>query len=180
MENITITQLKRESLVGKFGPYNRVILADSMGRKISAMGSWADNWKVGDTVSVNIETANGTDRNGNPVVYTNAKNPNPKTAPNFSNASAKPSQDNTLVMSYQIASTLLPFLCRDLKRQATLKDLDDLATQIKTRISPVSIQQKLSTPVVPEVNLDEETVAATQNVVNADIAQEEEEDERPF
>ena len=190
MENITITQLNRSSMSGQYGQYNRVFVVDEKGRKISALGKWADNWKVGDVISVIIETSNGVDKQtGNPIVYLNAKNPNPKPAPNFSKSS-KSSPESTLVTSYKLASALLPVFFSKIKASPTLKDLDDLATQIKSRISPIQDQQKVSTPVVPEINLDEAPIANTQNVentnvananvVNTNLVKEEEEDERPF
>jgi hypothetical protein len=174
---IKITQLSRKQMVGPSGTFNRTTIINDKNERMSTLGEWADNWKVGDIVEGDIEQKPGTNKLGNPVVYLNIKNPNKKTYPaNPVGNSSSQVISNPILECYKIAASLATLLYRDAKKAPKLSDIDDLVAELQKRIDPKK-EQPVAEVKVPKISLDEDN-----EIVAVPVQQtlEEEDDEKPF
>ena len=149
MEKIKITKIGRKIQPSKFKPgetYNITTVLDEKGRKLVAMGAWADNWKIGDEIEVEVSEKKWTDKDGFEQTNLNLTNPNKKPW------SGGGSGGNPLIASYQIAVQFAPLYFAE-KKKVTLEDIDKLAEEIKKRISIVSVATKED---VPKVDVEKE------------------------
>ncbi len=175
MEKIKIIKLGRKQQPSKFKPgemYSITTIMDEKNRKLAAMGKWAEDWKVGDVVEAEIEEKKWTDKDGFEQVSLNVKNPNQKP---FTPGGGR-SFFNPKITAYQLAATLAPILFGD-KKKITLKDIDELAEELKKRIEVApqpseAVEAKKSATGgtkedIPEVSVD-------------DVEDEEDDSARPF
>lgn len=173
-EKIKITRIGRKQQPSKFKPgetYSITTLMDDKGRKLSAMGKWAEGWKEGDVIEAIVEMKTWTDKDGFEQTNLSLKNPNQQTF------SPRGSMFNPLISAYQIAATLAPLLFAS-KKKVMLKDVDDLAEEIRKRLSaipvaPVAITESKEAK-MKEINVDAEETAKTGE------EEDEEDEDRPF
>ena len=157
MEKIKIIKIATKQQPSKFKPgetYTITTVLDEKNRKLTAMGAWAEGWKVGDEIEATIEEKKWTDRDGFDQISLNLKNPNQK------KFTPRGSYFNPVVVSYQLAATLASLLFAS-KKKVTLADIDKLAEELKKRIdtSPVQKTEEVKKPEVkktPEIDVDEE------------------------
>lgn len=132
---IKITKLGRKEFPSKFKEgetYNITTILDEIsGRKGSAIGKFADNWKIGDTVDGIWEKRIYKDKDGFEKEDWNIKDPNKK---EFKGGGGnwgpkKPS----IVDAYNLAVSLVPFLFKD--KTITLEKVSKLADEIFKKLS---------------------------------------------
>ena len=170
MEKIKIVKLGRKQQPSKFKPgetYSITTILDEKGRKMSAMGAWSDNWKIGDEIEVNIEEKKWTDRDGFEQTNLVLKNPNQRAY------SGGGSRINPVVQSFELAAKLAPLLFTG-KKKVKLDDIVELANEIKKRLdNPTAIKPKEN---IPEIEVKEEKESSVSNS-DSDF---DEEDDKPF
>lgn len=157
MEKIKIVKIATKQQPSKFKPgetYTITTVLDEKNRKLTAMGAWAEGWKVGDEIEATIEEKKWTDRDGFDQISLNLKNPNQK------KFTPRGSYTNPVVVSYQLAATLASLLFAN-KKKVTLTDIDKLAEELKKRIdtSPAEKTEEVKKPEAkktPEIDVDEE------------------------
>lgn len=170
MEKITIVKIGRKQQPSKFKPgetYSITTLLDEKGRKLAAMGQWAEAWKIGDVIEADIEEKKWTDKDGFEQVSLNLKNPNQKQF--IPRGGPSP-----LVTAYELAASLAPLLYAN-KKKVTLKDIDELATEIKKKIEfqsaiPAIDAKPEKKEEVKEVDVEEDT----------EVADDEDDSDKPF
>jgi len=171
MEKIKIIKLGRKQQPSKFKPgetYSITTVMDDKNRKLAAMGKWAEDWKIGDVIEAEIEEKKWTDKDGFEQISLNIKNPKPFTP------GAGRGFFNPKITAYQLAAALAPLFFKDSKKKITLKDIDELAEELKNRIT-VPVQPETTEIAakkkeeVPEVDVDDEAEVEDEN-----------NDERPF
>jgi len=178
MATIKITQLARKAMVGQNGPYNRTTIVNDKNERMSTLGAWADNWKVGDAIEGDLEYKPGTDKNGNPVTYINIKNPNKKTYP-ASAPTGTSNVANPILECYKIAASLATLFYKDTKKGPKLSDIDDLVAELQKRID-LKKEQPVAEVKVPKISLDEEDEIQTPKVAPVQTLEDDSDDEKPF
>ncbi len=157
-EKVKITKIGRKQQPSKFKPGDTYSITTILvpecskgkNQKLTAMGAWADSWKIGDEVEGIIEERKWTDKDGFEQINLSFTNPNKKTfTPNR--------MFNPLISAYQIAASLAPLIFAG-KKKVMLEDIDKLASAIKTRIdvqpaAPVETKQEEK---VKEIDVDKE------------------------
>jgi len=178
MEKITIVKIGRKSQPSKFKPgetYNITTVMDDKNRKLVAMGAWADSWKIGDVIEVEISEKKWTDKDGFEQTSLNLANPNKKPWTGGQGGGTNPT-----TASWQIAAQLAPLFFVDSKKKIKLDDISALADEIKKRIST---PDAASTEKVKEIDVtkDEQPVAKSAvKVKDEDFDEEEIDDDKPF
>jgi single-stranded DNA-binding protein len=161
IEKLEIVKIGRKQQPSKFKPgetYNiATVLVKSCSKgdnqKLTAMGAWADGWKVGDVVEGEIKEKKWTDKDGFEQVNFSIENPNKKQF-----TPGKSSFFNPLVSAYQIAASLAPLLFAG-KKAVKLDDIDKLANAIKDRIGSQAAPTNDSKPAeekVKKIDVDDE------------------------
>lgn len=129
---IQIEKLGRKSMPSKYkegDTYSITTIKDSItGRKGSAIGGWADNWKEGDSVEAIWSPREFTDKDGFTQKTWSLENPN-KNTKTGSWGPKKP----TLVDAYMIAAALAPVLFKEGK--VNLDKITKLADEVFKKIS---------------------------------------------
>jgi len=181
MATIKITQLVRKAMVGQNGPYNRTTIVNDKNERMSTLGAWADNWKVGDAIEGDLEYKPGTDKNGNPVTYINIKNPNKKTYP-ASAPTGTSNVANPILECYKIAASLATLFYKDAKKGPKLSDIDDLVAELQKRINPSSsVTAPVAEVKVPKISLDEEDEIQAPKIASVQtLADDDSDDDKPF
>ncbi len=157
-EKITIVKLGRKQQPSKYKPgetYSITTVLDQNGRKLSGIGKWTENWKIGDIIEGTVEERKWTDKDGFEQISLSIKDPN---AQNWSFRRGT-LQNNIVVISYQISATIASLIFAG-KKKVTLDDIDKLAEEIKKRLA-VSTENAATETQEPEkktaeINLDEE------------------------
>ena len=175
-EKITIAKLGRKQQPSKFKPgetYSITTILDEGGRKLAAMGAWAEGWKVGDVIEGTIEEKKWTDKDGFEQTSLNIKNPNQKPFTPRGETTLSP-----LVVSYQLAVAVAPLLYKN-KKKVVLDDVIALAEKLKEKIdvAPVAEATPEKKDVVPEIDVNDEKPAKKEKEVEED---DDDDDERPF
>jgi len=174
MEKITIVKIGRKAQPSKFKPgetYNITTVMDDKNRKLVAMGAWADGWKIGDIIEVEVSEKKWTDKDGFEQTSLNIANPNKK--PWTGGGSGA----NPTIASWQIAAQLAPLFYADAKKKVKLDDIASLADEIKKRISI----PEASTEKVKEIDVTKEEKATTNvKAKDTDFDEDEIDDEKPF
>ncbi len=156
-EQITIKNIGRKEQASKFREgetYKITTVLDEKGRKLSATGQWAENWKIGDTVDVEIEEKKWTDKDGFENTSLNLKNPNQK---QFTPRGGGGAQVSPVIIAYQLAAQLAPLFFSD-KKKIKLEDVDKLAEELKKRIdssTPTETQKEEKKDTTPDINVDD-------------------------
>ncbi|MFA5174609.1 MAG: hypothetical protein WC438_05505 [Candidatus Pacearchaeota archaeon] len=175
MEKITIVKIGRKEQPSKFKPgetYNITTVLDEKGRKLVAMGGWADAWKIGDVIEVEINEKTWKDKEGFDQVSLNLTNPNKKPWTGGQGGAVV----NTTIISYQIAAQLSSILFADSKKKIKLDDISALADEIKKRISVAAPAEKIK-----EIDVDKQDAPAkAASKAEPAIDEEEIDDEKPF
>lgn len=134
---IKISKIGRKQMPSKFKEgetYNITTIMDEItGRKGVAMGTFADSWKVGDTVEGIWEEKKYTDKDGFEQKSWNIKNPNKK---EFKAGSSFGPRKATLVDAYTIAALLAPVLYKD-KKTLKFSDIAKLADEVMKKVEVV-------------------------------------------
>jgi len=179
-ERIKIVKIAVKQNPSKYKPgetYAVVTVMDDKNRKLSAMGRWAENWKVGDVIEANVEERKWTDRDGFEQTGLSLKNPTPST---FGN---KGFTKNTLIDAYHIAAELASVIYAS-KKKITMKDIDELATYIKSKLdtgTSTPAPTPAPTPAVPTVDVNTPAPAPTPVASEDDgIEIEDADDDKPF
>lgn len=176
-EQIKILKLGRKQQPSKYKPgdtYAITTIMDEKNRKLSAMGKWSENWKVGDTIEAIVEEKKWVDRDGFEQTNLALKNP-VQSSFKAGGGYAK----NTLVDAYLIAAELASVVYSN-KKRIVMKDIDELAVYIKEKIEQNNSQSSsvTSTEDVPTVDISksEKTDSSEDN----DIVIEDADDDKPF
>ena len=152
--NIKIAKVGRKQMPSKFkegDTYNITTIMDEItGRKGVAMGTFADSWKIGDTVQGIWEEKKYTDKDGFEQKSWNIKNPEQK---KFTGGSSYGPRKATLVDAYTIAATLAPLLFKD-KKTLKFSDISKLADEVMKKIETAPATPAAAPAKV--VDLDEE------------------------
>ena len=175
-EKIKLVKVGRKQQPSKYKPgetYAITTILDDKNRKLSAMGKWSENWKVGDEIEAIVEEKKWTDRDGFEQTNLALKNPNQSSF----NRSFTPK--NVLIDAYHIAAELAPVVYKT-KTKITMKDIDELAKYLKEKLEPTSDQPKPApanenVPTV-DVNKPAETASSEDNGLEI----EDGDDEKPF
>lgn len=166
IEKIKIIKIGRKQQPSKFKPgetYSITTILDEKNRKLTAMGPWSENWKIGDEIEGTIEEKKWTDKDGFEQTNLNIKNPNSKQF-------VPRDTTNFLVISYQLAATLSSLLYAN-KKKVKLEDIVSLAEELRKKIEPsYSSTTETKEKEVPEIDVTKESKKA----------EDEDEDERPF
>jgi hypothetical protein len=178
MEKITIKKLKRQDMPSKFkegDTYKLTTVLDDKGRKMSATGKWAENWKAGDVIEANVEQSKWVDRNGNENINLKLTNPNPSTF-NRGNFASRTHVDAAL-----IAVQMFPLVS---KKKASVDSIFELAEEIKAKLDEMkknTAAGKSSKSVDVEEEWDDEEEEKPKNKKDDDIEDEEDDDnDLPF
>jgi len=173
MEKIKITKIGRKQQASKFKEgetYNITTVMDEKGRKLVAMGAWADGWKEGDEIEVEIKEKKWTDKDGFDQISLNLINPNKK--PWVGGGAGS----NPIFVAWQLAAQLAPLFFSDSKKKVKLDDVEKLAEEIKKRISVAAPAEK-----VKEIDVDKQDKPAEETKKkDPDFNEEEIDDEKPF
>jgi len=152
-ETIQIKKLGRKPMPSKFEEgqtYSMTQVIDAKNRKMTGFGSWTENWKVGDEISVNVTKSDYTDKNGITKISLKLENPNPSSQQRGQqNDPNKISHINQL--GWEIASNLASTLFSN-RKSVTLNDIEGLVDAIKLKLDP----SKKSVPEI-DVNLEDNT-----------------------
>ena len=179
IEKIKIVKLGRKQQPSKFKPgemYSITTIMDDKNRKLTSMGKWGEEWKVGDEIEAIIEEKKWTDKDGFEQVGLNLKDPNQKP---FTPRSGGGSYMNPIVVSYQLAAALAPLFFSD-KKKITLADVDKLAEELKKRIEVTSTPSSTQTETTETTETPKKKEVKVPEVnVNEDV-EDDEDDDRPF
>lgn len=176
-EKITIVKLGRKQQPSKYKQgetYTITTVMDDKNRKLTAMGKWSDNWKIGDVIEANVENKKWTDKDGFEQTSLALKNPVQSTFQSF--------KKNTLIDAYHIAAALAPVVY-SAKKKVVMEDIDKLAEYVKGKIDATTTQP-LAAPAsdnVPTMDVNapvktEKTVSTEDN----DLEIEDADDNLPF
>lgn len=179
-EKIKIVKIAVKQQPSKYKPgetYSIVTVMDEQNRKLTAMGKWAEGWKVGDVVEAIVEEKKWTDRDGFEQTGLSLKNPTPST---FN----KGYQRNTLVDAYHIAAALAPVVYASTKK-VKMEDIDKLAEYVKTKLDVPTPQNTPAAPAaekVSTVDVNETTAGPAQTTQKEDdgLEIEDADDNQPF
>ena len=172
-EKITIVKLASKQQPSKYKPgetYSIITILDDKNRKLTAMGKWAESWKVGDVSDVLVDERKWKDRDGFDQTGFSLKNPN---AQEFGKG-FKPR--NIMIDAYTIAAALMPVVHKTTKK-VTMKEVDELAGYIKGKLetSTQAGSAPVSAPAVPSIDVNK-----TESAEDSDVEVEEEDDDKPF
>lgn len=180
-EKITIKKIARKDMPSKFkegDTYKMTQVIDIEGRKMTAFGKWAENWKEGDTPDVIINKKSWKDRDGFEQISLNLENPNKSTG-SFGGGSRKTTSFNPMLTIYNSAAMFAVALAvSGTKKKLKLEDLDRIAEHIKEKTSETS--EAIETKEVPSVDVDKETNKKKTKVKDEeelDIEEESDEDD---
>jgi len=183
---IKIAKLTTKVMPSKFKEgetYNMTTVLDEIsGRKGTAMGAFADAWKVGDTVDGIWEKRTYKDKDGFDQESWNIKNPAPKVYGGQSGtwAPKKP----TIVDAYTIAVALVPVFFKD--KKVKLDDVARLADEVMKKLVATA-PADAAKPAGKDVDLNKEEVSAPKQAAepaeaprNSDTAAAEDDDDDDF
>ena len=177
-EKIKIVKIGIKQNPSKYKPgetYSIVTVMDEQNRKLTAMGKWAEGWKVGDTIDAIVEEKKWTDRDGFEQTGLSLKNPTPST---FN----KGYQKNTLVDAYHIAAALVPALYGTTKK-VKMEEIDKLAEYVKNKLdanAPIATPAAPAKENVPVANVNETSAPANSTDPVVEDEDLEIEDDKPF
>ena len=150
---------------------------DEQNRKLTAMGRWAEGWKVGDIVDAVVEERKWTDRDGFEQTGLSLKNPTPSTFKGY--------QKNTLVDAYHIAAALAPIIYNG--KKIKMVKIDKLAEYINNKLEVTAPQNNTAAPAavdpVPAVDVNETKSPAAEpstTVEDNELEIEDADDDKPF
>jgi len=158
MEKIKITKIGIKQQPSKFKPgetYSIVTILDTKNRKMTAMGKWAEGWKVGDIIEAEVKEKKWTDKDGFEQTNLALDNPNKQAF------TPRGGGFNPMINAYQIAAELAPLLFAG-KKKVELEDIDKLAIAIKSRFDaaqPAAVAPAVEVPKkekVKEIDVDKE------------------------
>ena len=179
-EKITIIKIGRKQNPSKYKPgttYSITTVLDDKNRKLTAMGKWSDEWKVGDVIDGIVEEKKWTDKDGFEQIGLSLKNPVPSTFGGKGSGFVK----NVLIDAYQIAAALAPVIYAD-KKKVTMKEIDELAVYIKTKLdsesaSTAPVLSTVPAQSVPTVDVNTSAPATSED---NDLVIEDSDDDKPF
>jgi len=171
IQNITTKQNPSKFQPGQF--YTIATIIDEKGRELTAMGKWAESWKVGDTISAIVEQNQWTDRQGQAHTSLKLKNPNPST--NFQKSGY--SKDNTMIDYYDLAIKAMSVLAN--KEAVTLDYIHKCAEAIKTKIEGNTQAPQQQNTMIAQ-NTQQPAAQTVQQSVQEEVIIEEDTDLKPF
>lgn len=172
-EKITIKKIGRKDMPSKFKEgetYKMTTILDDNNRKMTAFGQWAEGWKVGDEVEVDVKEKTWRDKDGFEQTSLNMDNPNkkpftPRGGGNF----------NPMISAYQVAATFALALATSGKKKLSLEDLDKIAEHVKSKFGSTTETEKKDD--VPEVDVEKEGKGKKKKVEKDDDFDDEEDED---